>query len=297
MILGENAPLVSVLVTACNRDMYIRENIESVLASFYTNFELIILDDASKDRTVEIAREYELKDGRVKVYVNEENIGDYNNRNRAAGFATGKYLKYLDSDDIIFPWGLQVMVHCMENNPSAALGLTANVSYDMKYPLLLSPVNAYKMYYFKNLVLGIGPTGTIIRRELFEALHGFSGKQFVGDTELWLRIAQGNNTVWMPPGLFYWREHEGQQIVLEQQDFEIEAKRYELNRYFLNAEDCPLSKEHSVAALRNLTNIKCRSILKALFKGRIVEAVSRKKRLQLTLHDFFLAGLKNKIPG
>jgi len=296
MILSVNTPLVSVLVTAYNRDKYIRENIESVLASFYTNFELIISDDASNDNTVKIAREYESKDTRVKVYVNEKNIGDYNNRNIAAGYATGKYIKYLDSDDIIFPWGLQVMVHCMEKYPSAALGLTANVYFDMKYPLLLSPAEAYKMYYFRNLVLGIGPTGTILRRELFEALNGFSGKQFVGDTELWLRIAQGNNTVWMPPGLFYWRKHEDQQIVLEQRDFEIEVKRYELHRYFLNSEDCPLAKEQSVAALRNLTSIKCRSILKTLLKGRIVKAYSRKNSLRLTWHDFFLAGLKNKTP-
>src|SRR5438309_1057271 len=99
-------PLVSILMTSYNRERYIAEAIESALKSTYTEFELIIVDDGSKDRTVEIARSFESKDKRVKVYVNEHNLGDYPNRNRAAGYATGKYIKYLDADDMIYPWGL-----------------------------------------------------------------------------------------------------------------------------------------------------------------------------------------------
>ena len=59
-------PLVSVLMTAYNREKYIAEAIESVLASTYKNFELIIVDDCSKDKTVEIARRYAKKDQRIK---------------------------------------------------------------------------------------------------------------------------------------------------------------------------------------------------------------------------------------
>ena len=85
-------PLVSVLMTSYNRENYIAEAIESVLASTYKNFELIIVDDRSKDRTVEIARSYESKDDRVKVYINEKNLGDYPNRNKAASYAKGFYI-------------------------------------------------------------------------------------------------------------------------------------------------------------------------------------------------------------
>ena len=75
------------------------EAIESVLASSYSNFELIIVDDGSSDSTVSIARKYEVEDNRVKLYVNKKNLGDYPNRNYAATLAKGHYLKYLDSDD------------------------------------------------------------------------------------------------------------------------------------------------------------------------------------------------------
>lgn len=292
----DNNPLVSVLVTAYNRQLYIGECIESVLNSFYKNFELIIVDDGSTDNTVKIAKQYAEKDNRVLLYVNANNLGDYNNRNKAASYAKGKYLKYLDSDDVIYPWGLQVMVYCMEQNPSAALGLTSNAALNVKYPVLLSPEDAYKMYYFRNLVLGIGPTGTIIRRDIFEELKGYSGKQFIGDTELWLKITQRNKVVWMPPGLFYWRMHAEQQIVLEHKDFEIEAIRFQLNKYFLTSDNCPLSKEDSKAALRNLTNIKCRSIVNGFTKGKISESRLRKKKLGLTTTDFLKAVYKNKIP-
>ena len=67
----EDSPLVSVLMTAYNREKYIAEAIESVLASTYTNFELIIVDDCSTDKTVEIAKSYEVKDNRIKVYIND----------------------------------------------------------------------------------------------------------------------------------------------------------------------------------------------------------------------------------
>ena len=93
----DRVPLVSVLMTAYNREKYIAEAIESVLASTYSNLELIIVDDCSKDNTLQIATNYQAKDDRIKVYKNEKNLGDYPNRNKAASYAKGKYLKYVDS--------------------------------------------------------------------------------------------------------------------------------------------------------------------------------------------------------
>src|SRR6186713_1635409 len=103
-------PLVSVLMTSYNREKYISDAIESVLASTYVNFEVIVVDDCSKDRTVELARSYAERDSRIKIYENEKNLGDYPNRNRAATYAKGKYLKYIDADDYIYPWGLELLI-------------------------------------------------------------------------------------------------------------------------------------------------------------------------------------------
>jgi glycosyltransferase involved in cell wall biosynthesis len=113
-MISTNLPFVSVLMTAYNREQYIGEAIESVLASSYVNFELIILDDASIDNTLRKARSYEIKDKRVKVYANEKNLTQWPTRNKAARLAKGKYIKYLDSDDTIYDWGLEYCVEMME---------------------------------------------------------------------------------------------------------------------------------------------------------------------------------------
>ena len=114
-------PLVSVLMTTYNREKYLAIAVESVLASTYENFELIIVDDQSKDKSYEIALSYAQKDKRVKVFKNEKNLGDYPNRNKAASLANGKYLKYVDADDMIYPTGLEVMVSGMEKFPEAGI--------------------------------------------------------------------------------------------------------------------------------------------------------------------------------
>ena len=78
---------VSILTTVYNRDKYLAACIDSVLASSYQDWELIIVDDVSSDGSVSIALAYEQKDARIKVYVNDKNLGDYPNRNKAASYA------------------------------------------------------------------------------------------------------------------------------------------------------------------------------------------------------------------
>ena len=116
------SPLVSVLITSYNREKYIEEAIQSVLSQDYPNFELIIVDDCSTDQTAKIIKRYESIDYRIKIFINEKNLGQFANRNLAAGYATGVYLKYVDSDDIIYPSALRYMVEAMENHPKAGMG-------------------------------------------------------------------------------------------------------------------------------------------------------------------------------
>jgi glycosyltransferase involved in cell wall biosynthesis len=70
-------PKVSVLTTVYNREKYLAACIESVLASTFQDWELIVVDDQSADNSVAIARSYAVKDQRIRVFVNETNLGDY----------------------------------------------------------------------------------------------------------------------------------------------------------------------------------------------------------------------------
>jgi Glycosyl transferase family 2 len=260
-------PLVSVLMTAYNREKYIAEAIESVLASSFKDFELIIVDDCSKDHTVQIARRYS-SDSRVQVHVNEKNLGDYPNRNRAASLAQGKYLKYLDSDDIIYPHGLKVMVSSMEQFPDAVLGLIRPQRNDGPDPAQISPKEAYVEHFLKGGFLDAGPSGTIIQTSAFRKLGGFSGKRFVGDTEMWLRLAARWPVVRLVEGLVWWRQHEQQEIALGYSSAGYLEWNYRVSVASLMQPECPLSAEEKTRVLSSLKRAQARALLRLFFQHR-----------------------------
>ncbi len=251
----DDQPLVSVLMTAYNREKYIRDAVESVLASSYNNFELIIVDDGSSDSTVPIAREFAAKDPRVKVFINEHNLGDYPNRNQAASHARGKYIKYLDSDDMIYPYGLEAFVNFMEQNEDAAMGICykKNISHQ-PFPLVMKPSESLRYHFFKDSFLDCGPTGTIIRRDRFQQLGGFSGKRMIGDLEFGLKVAARHTIMLLPPALAFWRSHGDQEFVIGIKN-DMYSSMYEtvLTEQFRDITDTVLTSEERDGIFRQLS--------------------------------------------
>jgi glycosyltransferase involved in cell wall biosynthesis len=259
-------PLVSVLMTAYNREKYIAEAIESVLASTYQNWELIIVDDQSQDRTVEIAKKYEAKDKRIKLFINEKNLGDYPNRNRAASYAKGKYLKYVDADDLIYPYGLEQLVFYMEQFPETGYGLCSlPQDDDMIYPFQLSPQEAYYRHYFtKKWIFHKAPLSSIIKKEYFDKVGGFTGKRMVGDFEMWNILSQKFKVVLMPHGIVWYREHDEGEMQFAR-DNSAQMFEYLLTEeILLKSENCPLSKAHQQKAVNKCLQKQARYILRHL---------------------------------
>ena len=95
-----NEELVSIIMPAYNCEEFIKETVDSVINQSYKNWELIIVDDCSSDNTAKIIKEYELKDNRIHYLKNEENSGAAISRNNAVKKATGRFLAFLDSDDL-----------------------------------------------------------------------------------------------------------------------------------------------------------------------------------------------------
>ena len=245
-----SAPVVSVLMTAYNRADHVGEAIESVLRSSMSDLELIVVDDASADQTATVAAGFE-SDPRVRTFVNPTNLGDYANRNQAASYARGKYIKYLDSDDIIYPYGLEVMVRCMNGFPEAGLGISAFPDASVPYPRLLSSAEAYRENYSGKDTLSRAPGSTIIRRDAFESVGGFSGVRDVGDHELWLRIARRFPVVKMPRDLVWDRTLENQEkhqhLVV---DSAVANDRVRVAA--LMADDCPLPAGERASTLERM---------------------------------------------
>jgi glycosyltransferase involved in cell wall biosynthesis len=238
--MNQSLPIVSVLMTSYNRENYIGESIESVLTSTFKDFELIIVDDCSSDSTLEIAKIYEKQDSRIKVYQNEKNLGDYPNRNKAASYAIGKYIKYLDSDDVMYPHCLEVMVSSMEKYPNAAFGLSSIGNEFSPYPHCISPQEAYKQHFNGFGHFNRAPGSAIIKQKIFEKEKGFHVPKYAGDTELWFRLAQRYDLVLFPRDLVWDRCHSQSQSNLEKKDKKIIAFRQEIIKDMLNSPSCPL---------------------------------------------------------
>ena len=111
----ENKGLVSIVMPSYNSEKYIKDSIESVLNQTYPFWELLIVDDCSTDSTVEIIKSF--KDNRIKLFQNEVNRGAALSRNWALREAKGKWIAFLDSDDLWLPTKLEEQICFMiENN-------------------------------------------------------------------------------------------------------------------------------------------------------------------------------------
>ena len=244
-------PLVSVLITSYNRANYIGATLESVLGTYFTDFEVIISDDASSDDTATVARMYAQRDDRIRVFVNEQNLGDYPNRNQAASLARGRYIKYVDSDDILYPHALSVMVDGMERFPEAGFGLSSPPDPKVPYPALSSPHNTYLEHFKGFSHFDRAPGSAIIRREAFEQTGGFSGRRMIGDNEFWLKIGRYYPLVKLPAHLYWARKQEGQESASDYASRYAQMRK-EVFEAAIAHPDCPLSADERTWALSNM---------------------------------------------
>jgi cellulose synthase/poly-beta-1,6-N-acetylglucosamine synthase-like glycosyltransferase len=267
-------PTVSVLMTAYNRERYIGMAIESVLASTFSDFELIIVDDCSTDGTLEIARDYSRQDGRVRVEVNESNLGDYPNRNCAASLARGKWLKYVDADDYIYPHGLEVLISTMARFPEAAYGLCSFPElHEQPFPICLSPREAYRRHYFETSLFHRAPLSSIIAKTAWEAVGGFSNERMTSDMDMWHRLSRQFSVVLMEGGLVWYRVHDAQESAIMAPKAHFWGLRYQAitERAILDPV-VPLTSAERVEIARSLRRQNLKSAIHLMAKGQINNA-------------------------
>ncbi|MEQ8744318.1 glycosyltransferase family A protein [Parasphingorhabdus sp.] len=236
-------PEISVLMTSYNRADLIGSAIESVLASSFSDFELILTDDGSTDGTQDVIRNYAKADDRVKFYQNKTNLGDYPNRNQAASLAQGEWLKYVDSDDYIYPTGLQVLINMMRQFPEAGYGLCSLPQFNERpFPFQLSPREAYLEHYFGRPLFHKAPLSAIIRKSVWERVGGFSPTRMTSDMDMWHRLSVLYPVVLMPPGVIWYRFHAEQETVdSRENEIEYRLKYEEIVKRMLADPDVPLT--------------------------------------------------------
>lgn len=246
------APLVSVVLTAYNREQYLGESIESVLAQTFGDFELLVVDDRSTDGSADAARKYERLDNRVRVIVNARNLGQFANRNHAASLATAPLLKFHDSDDLMYPHCLAVMVPALQAEPRAGFGLSNSRSWPGgPVPMLLTPHQAYQREYLGFGLFMCGPAGALFRTDVFRALGGFEDYGTPSDTIFWIRACARYPVLLLPGDLFYYREHPGQAFRsadVARQYAKVPAHLWRA----LAVPECPLDEAERIIGRRNV---------------------------------------------
>lgn len=191
---GGNGPVVSVIMPAYNAEKYIKEAIQSVRAQSRTDWELIVVDDGSCDRTPEIVREFAVQDSRIKQIVNEKNVGVAESRNRALSVCRGQYVAFLDSDDVWRPQKLEKQIACADQIGADIIctsygmmdGNGARVFGDFLVPCRID----YQKMLYTNV---IGCLTVLIKKDVMTK-YGFRSDYFHEDYVAWITMLRDGHT-------------------------------------------------------------------------------------------------------
>ena len=186
------SPQVSVVMPVYNGERYLAEAIASILGQTFADFEFIIVDDGSTDRSPEIVREYAQRDSRILSVFLEKNQGEASARNRGIERASGKYIAAMDSDDISLPDRLRLQLEFLNKNPTIGV-LGGNVwVIDQDYKFLGQsklpqehPLIAWGLF-FPPMISDASAT---VRRSILADVGGFEeGRRICDSSELWSRL-------------------------------------------------------------------------------------------------------------
>lgn len=150
-------PLVSVIMPCYDMEGFIADSIESVLNQSFTDLELLIVDDASNDMTLDVVRYYCMHDDRVKLTVKNQHTGIADTRNQAISKAQGRYLAFLDADDIWHPDKLEKQLAFMQQNDVAFSYSAYELIDEEGQPLLKTIATAGNLShdeYLRNTIIG-----------------------------------------------------------------------------------------------------------------------------------------------
>lgn len=211
-------PKVTVFMPVYNREQYVKAAIESILSQRFSDFELLVIDDGSTDRSVAIVQSY-TSDRRVRLVCHACNEGIPKTRNQATALARGEYLAMLDSDDTARPQRLAKQVQFLDRHPEYALVGSWTQRIDADGQLLrgvrFSPASPGEVR--ARLLFQGGPIqSTVMARTAILRAHPYDEQYTVcEDYDLWIRLARRYPLGNLPEVLVQSRRHTGR-ITYEQ---------------------------------------------------------------------------------
>jgi len=214
-------PRVSIIVPVYNGEAYLRESLDSILAQTYPSIEVIVMDDASTDRTAEIAAAYGLK---ARLHRQPVNKGIYANANDGIALARGEYVGVFHADDVYLPAIIEREVDFLDRHPDIAAVFAQDILTDQdgrEYDRLELPeeLSAEEPLDFRMIINALMTyrnhflrcPGAMVRASTYRELGGFQQEQFrnTSDLEMWLRIVSRYSIAILSGHLFRYRHTKG----------------------------------------------------------------------------------------
>ena len=213
----KNKARVNIGMPVFNGEKYLRESIDSILNQTYSDFELIISDNASTDRTKEICQKYARKDNRIRYYRNQKNIGGPRNYNRVFKLSSSEFFKWAAYDDVLAPEFLRKCISVLDQDPSVVgchcltgridqngvflgyynEGLLGRISSPRAHERFRDLIG---LYYTTTPFHGVYRSSSFAKSQLHGSYIG-ADRNLVAELSLMGRIYQ------IPECLFFWREH------------------------------------------------------------------------------------------
>jgi glycosyltransferase involved in cell wall biosynthesis len=207
----KNNPLVSIIMPAYNAEKFISKSIESVLQQTYQNWELLVVNDGSKDNTSSIVKLFNYT--RIKL-IEQENGGVSKARNTGIANSTGEFIAFLDSDDLWLKDKLEIQVKYMRNNQNIVLSYGDYLSFIEDGKIIENKqLYPFKIKDLKQRLLVFNFIATLtvmVKSDVLKATGGFDTELFgPEDWDLWIKISQKGDIGYIKENLAMYREHEG----------------------------------------------------------------------------------------
>lgn len=183
-----NGPGVCVIMPAYNAGRFIEEAIRSVMGQTYRNWELLVIDDGSKDDTVEVVRRLCEEDDRITLLCNPENMGVARTRNRGLELCSGRYAALLDSDDVWHPEKLEKQLMLAENTGAQLLYTSYAIMDEQGLPARGDYVIPYKTDFSALLKENVIGCSTVMLSPELAEKYRFEINYHHEDYVLWLQI-------------------------------------------------------------------------------------------------------------
>lgn len=208
-----STPAISVVMPVYNGEKYLREAIDSILNQTFSDFEFIILNDGSTDKTEEIILSY--TDPRIVYVKNEENLQIVKTLNKGIALAKGKYIARMDADDISMPERFEKQFEFMETHPDVGVCGTwlktfGDVKAEWTYPVEAEEVLIALMFYSP-----VAHPTAVIRKVVFDFFKYEQNYNKAEDYKLWVDISKQFTIVNIPCFLLRYRLHSSQTAVIK----------------------------------------------------------------------------------